>query len=107
MFCPLISVLALYFLHLLFHSCPCLHLPFQSCPCPPLPCPCPLALALTLPPAFQDEATRLTAMTWIKDFVEMANGKLVEQYPSILGTVLANISHQNRDIVQVQGVESG
>lgn len=55
----------------------------------------------------QDEATRLTAMTWIKDFVEMANGKLVEQYPSILGTVLANISHQNRDIVQVGGVERG
>lgn len=30
---------------------------------------------------------------------------LVRQHPSIMRTVLANISHQNRDIVQVGGEE--
>ena len=30
---------------------------------------------------------------------------LAGQHPSIIGTVLADISHQNRDIVQVGGVE--
>ena len=51
----------------------------------------------------QDEFTRLTAIKWLKEFVEMASGQLVEQYPAILGVVLSNISHSNKDIQQVGG----
>ncbi|GAX78869.1 hypothetical protein CEUSTIGMA_g6308.t1 [Chlamydomonas eustigma] len=48
----------------------------------------------------QDEATRLTAMRWLKNFVEMGSTQLVEQYPFILGAVLTNISTSSREVQQ-------
>lgn len=49
----------------------------------------------------QDEFTRHTALKWLKEFVEMASAQLVDHYALILGAVLPNISHSNKDIQQV------
>ena len=54
-------------------------------------------------PLPQDEHTRLTALRWLKNFVEMGPSQLVEQYPAILGAVLTNISTSSRDVQQVRG----
>ena len=56
-------------------------------------------------PLPQDEHTRLTALRWLKNFVEMGPSQLVEQYPAILGAVLTNISTSSRDVQQVRGGE--
>ena len=55
----------------------------------------------------QDEHTRLTALRWLKSFVEMGPSHLVEQYPAVLGAILANISAANKDIQQVWGLGMG
>ena len=50
----------------------------------------------------QDEFTRMTAIKWLKEFVQIAPGQLVEQYDAILGAVLPNISHSSAEIQQVR-----
>lgn len=60
----------------------------------PLPC-CPQSSA-------KDDLTRLTALTWLRVFVELYRGMLLLQYPSLLGVALANICHANTDIQQVR-----
>ena len=48
-----------------------------------------------------DEFTRMTAIKWLKEFVEMASGQLVGLYADMIGAVLPNISHPSKDIQQV------
>eukprot|EP00798_Chlamydomonas_sp_ICE-L_P022232 gene22232-29299_t len=62
---------------------------------------CELSRTLVENSSSQDEFTRLTAIKWLKEFVEMASGQLLEQYPQILGAVLLNISHPSKEIQQV------
>ncbi|KXZ45904.1 hypothetical protein GPECTOR_49g488 [Gonium pectorale] len=45
-----------------------------------------------------DELTRLTALHWLRSFVELAPGRLLPHVPAILGVVLFNISSHNPDI---------
>ena len=61
-----------------------------------LPLPCPPQLSA------KDDLTRLTALTWLRVFVELYRGMLLLQYPSLLGVALANICHANTDIQQVR-----
>jgi hypothetical protein len=37
----------------------------------------------------------------LQEFVEQASGQLVGLYPELIGAVLPNISHSNKDIQQV------
>eukprot|EP00775_Hariotina_reticulata_P005343 gene5343-5580_t len=60
-----------------------------------------LAAILVDKASSQDEFTRITAIKWIKEFVEQASGQLVGLYPELIGAVLPNISHPNKDIQQV------
>mmetsp|Transcript_2306 Transcript_2306/g.5914 ORF Transcript_2306/g.5914 Transcript_2306/m.5914 type:complete len:925 (+) Transcript_2306:104-2878(+) len=60
-----------------------------------------MAVSLVDKATSPDEFTRMTAIKWLKEFVEMAAVQLVGQYPAILGVVLANISHPSREIVEV------
>ena len=50
----------------------------------------------------QDDFTRLTALKWLKEFVEMAGPQLVGRYGDLIGAVLPNISHASRDIQQAR-----
>jgi hypothetical protein len=54
-----------------------------------------------------DEFTRMTAIKWLKEFVEMASGQLVGLYADMIGAVLPNISHPSKDIQQVGGGAAG
>lgn len=49
-----------------------------------------------------DDFTRLTALKWLKEFVEMASGQLVGLYPDLLGAVLPNISHPSPEVAAVR-----
>lgn len=60
-----------------------------------------LAAILVEKSSSQDEFTRLTAIKWLKEFVEMASGQLVGQYAEMIGAVLPNISHPSKEIQQV------
>ncbi|WIA13429.1 hypothetical protein OEZ85_007009 [Tetradesmus obliquus] len=60
-----------------------------------------LASILVEKASSQDEFTRITAIKWIKEFVEQASGALVGLYAELIGAVLPNISHPNPDIQQV------
>ncbi|EFJ46562.1 hypothetical protein VOLCADRAFT_62382 [Volvox carteri f. nagariensis] len=45
-----------------------------------------------------DDLTRLTAIHWLKTFVELAPDRILAHVPAILGVVLYNISSNNVDI---------
>lgn len=45
-----------------------------------------------------DELTRLTAIHWLRSFVELAPRRIHGHVPAILGVVLYNISSHNPDI---------
>lgn len=42
----------------------------------------------------------------VQEFVEQASGQLVGLYPELIGAVLPNISHPNKDIQQVRHLTS-
>ncbi|WZZ02016.1 protein VAC14 homolog [Brassica rapa] len=48
-----------------------------------------------------DEFTRLTAITWINEFVKLGGDQLVRYYADILGAILPCISDKNEEIREV------
>ncbi|KAF8117482.1 hypothetical protein N665_0009s0011 [Sinapis alba] len=48
--------------------------------------------------SFPDEFTRLTAITWINEFVQLGGEQLVRYYADILGAILPCISDKNEKI---------
>ena len=49
-----------------------------------------------------DEATRLVAMRWLREFVGQAKEQLLAHYDSILAAVLPGLSHPNTEVAAVR-----
>lgn len=48
-----------------------------------------------------DEATRLVAMRWLREFVGQGKEQLLAHYASILAAVLPGLSHPNAEVAAV------